>query len=358
MGKVTVFVTGVGGSGLGEQILKALRMAETGYTVIGADMSPYSIGLLKVDHAYILPPAADPEYIDTVLRICKKHGVSALFHGSDSELKVMSQNRQLLESQGLFLPINPSAVLELCLDKGKTFEFLCQNGFLCPRFRQVLSIADLSDFNIFPAVLKPSRGSSGSTNTFIAQTREELLCFGRYLLSIYPEFIVQEYIGTPDCEYTAGVLLSMDGELINSIAVKRNILSGLSNRLKIPNRTENSELGPYLALSSGISQGEIGSFPEVTRPCEQIALAVGARGPLNIQCRLVDGKVYVLEINPRFSGTTSLRAMVGFNEPDVLIRRHVLKEHIEPHFPYKTGMILRGLSEALIDHLKLPGERI
>jgi len=55
---------------------------------------------------------------------------------------------------------------------------------------------------------------------------------------------------------------------------------------------------------------------------------------VNVQCRLVDGEVVVFEINPRFSGTTSLRAMVGYNEPDVLFRHHVLGEPIEPHFPY------------------------
>ena len=57
----------------------------------------------------------------------------------------------------------------------------------------------------------------------------------------------------------------------------------------------------------------------------------------------------VFEINPRFSGTTSLRAMAGYNEPDVLIRRHVLNEAIEPHFAYRSGVILRGLSETMLD---------
>jgi carbamoyl-phosphate synthase large subunit len=150
----------------------------------------------------------------------------------------------------------------------------------------------------------------------------------------------------------------MTGELINSIAVKRNILSSLSNRLKMQNRTENQRLGSVLALSNGISQGEIGPFPEVTQQCEEIAVALGTRGPLNIQCRLVDGKVYVFEINPRFSGTTSLRAMVGFNEPDLLIRRHVLQEKIEPHFKYGSGIIVRGLSELLINPENLPKDLI
>jgi carbamoyl-phosphate synthase large subunit len=123
----------------------------------------------------------------------------------------------------------------------------------------------------------------------------------------------------------------------------------------VKNRTGKRELGDVLALSSGISQGEIGSFPEVTAQCEAIALALGARGPLNIQCRLVDGAVNVFEINPRFSGTTSLRAMVGFNEPDLLIRRHVLQQTIRLPIEYQSGMIVRGLSELLIDTNRAPG---
>jgi len=90
----------------------------------------------------------------------------------------------------------------------------------------------------------------------------------------------------------------------------------------------------------------------VTSTCEKIALALGARGAINIQCRVSGQKVFPFEINPRFSGTTSLRAMVGYNEPDVLIRNHVLKESFKPHFPYQSGVILRGLCETLLDEKK------
>jgi len=197
-------------------------------------------------------------------------------------------------------------------------------------------------------------GGGGSANVLIAQTADELLAFAKHLLEIYPEFIVQEYVGNPDCEYTVGVLLSLDGELWNSIAVKRFILSRLSNRLKIPNKTGNPRLGSVLAISNGVSQGEIGPFPEVAGPCEQIALALGARGPVNIQCRYVDGEVYVFEINPRFSGTTSMRAMVGFNEPDLLVRHHVLGERIQTRFSYRNGIIMRGLQESFIRRTDFP----
>jgi hypothetical protein len=77
----------------------------------------------------------------------------------------------------------------------------------------------------------------------IAQTKEEIEVFCKYLLTIYQEFIVQEYVGTPDSEYTVGVLNTMDGEFINSIAVHKSIETALNNRIKIKNRTGIEKLG-------------------------------------------------------------------------------------------------------------------
>lgn len=342
-------VTGVGGGGHGEQVIKALRLATTRYTIVGGDMSPWSKGLMEVDHGYVLPPASDPDYVAYVLSVCKRHGVLALFHGSEAELTVLSRERARFEEAGVFLPVNPERVIDTCMDKGKTMRFLSEHGFRTPRWLTVRSADDVHHVDFLPAVLKPSVGGGGSVHVLLAQTQSELVAFSEYLLGIYPQFLVQEYVGTTEDEYTVGVLLSMDGELLNSIAVRRAILSSLSNRIKVANRTSKKELGPILAISNGVSQGEIGEFPLVTRPCEEIALALGCRGTVNLQCRLVDGEVIVFEINPRFSGTTSLRAMVGYNEPDLLIRKHCFGEEIHPRFPYRSAVILRGLQETIVD---------
>jgi len=112
------------------------------------------------------------------------------------------------------------------------------------------------------------------------------------------------------------------------------------------NNFESNGLGSHLGISSGISQGEIGRFPSVTNQCKEIAAKLGATSAMNIQCRLVNGKVYVFEINPRFSGTTSLRAICGYNEPEILVRSHFLNEQIHPDFGYKSGVILRSLTES------------
>jgi carbamoyl-phosphate synthase large subunit len=352
--EVRAMLTGVGGGGHGEQILKALRLGEVPYYVVGSDMSRFSSGLAAVDLPCLMPPASHPEYTETLLELCRAQEVEVLFHGSEPELKAISAGRQLFEDAGILVPINPPGVIETCLDKVRTMESLTAAGFAVPDYRAVRSLEDAEAFEHLPAVLKPSVGGGGSANLFLVQDRDELLACARQLLNIYPEFIAQAYIGTPDDEYTVGVLTDLDGNLINSIAILRSILSALSNRIKVPNRTSRDDLGPVLAISSGVSQGRIGRFPEVTSQCERIALALGSRGPLNIQCRLVDGVVHPFEINPRFSGTTSLRAMVGYNEPDVLVRRHLLGETIEPHFSYGEGVIVRSLAESLIADADFP----
>jgi carbamoyl-phosphate synthase large subunit len=341
-------VTGVGGGALGEQLLKALRLAETPYDVVGTDITPYSSGFGHVDYPVLVPSATDPTYIDVLLQVCQEREIDVVLYGSEPELRQISAFRHRFDEAGIFVPINPAKVIETCLDKLRTMRLLEDAGFSVPPYRSVRSLDDLKGFDHIPAVLKPSTGGGGSANLYLAQNRSELHACAGLLLGAYGEFLVQAYVGRVDEEYTVGVLVDMDGVLLNSIAVRRDIVSPLSNRIKVANRTGREELGPMLAISSGVSQGRIGRFEEVCAQCEEIAVALGARGALNIQCRLVEGRVVVFEINPRFSGTTSLRAMVGYNEPDILIRRHVLGERITPHWPYREGVIMRGLAETFI----------
>lgn len=344
-----VLVTGVGGGGIGEQVVKALRLAGRPYTIVGGDAHPRSLGLGEVDLPVILPLASAPEYVETVLSLCLRLGVRGAYPGSEPELLALSAARARFATEGIALFANSATVIATGLDKAATASFLASHGIGSPRSMVVRTPAELEGVSFLPAILKPNTGGGGSANVFVAQTPAELRLFGTYLLENAVSCLVQEYLGTAADEYTVGVLSDLDGVFVNSIAVRRNILPAFSNRSRVPNRTGNPAFGDQLVVSNGISQGEIGPFPEVTGPCERIAVALDSRGPLNIQCRLVDGEVRVFEINPRFSGTTSLRALVGFNEPDLLYRRHVEGETLTPRFGFSAGHIARGVREALLD---------
>ncbi|MCK4810515.1 MAG: ATP-grasp domain-containing protein [Candidatus Omnitrophica bacterium] len=347
---IVVLITGLGGGSHGMQILKALKLSDLPYYFIGADVTKASYGLSMVDKSYILPLANTPEYIDALVNILKTDNVKVLFHGSEPELKVMSKNAEIFKDMEVFLPINPQEIIDLCMDKYEMAKHLENKGFNVPRTFLISSVEDTRNIDIYPLVCKPHIGGGGSNNVFIVQDSNELGLISRYLLGYLEGFIAQEYIGTPENEYTVGVLNDLEGKTIDSIAVKRYLFSTLSNRIKVANKTNRKELGEVLTISSGISQGEIGRFKEVTEYCEEVACSIGAKGAINFQCRVFDGKVYIFEINPRFSGTTSLRAIAGFNEPDLLVRKYILGEEINK-IHYKEGVILRALEEKFIANL-------
>lgn len=347
MNALPVIVTGTGGGGVGEQIVKALRLAQTNYAIIATDVTDLSAGRAMADAFHLLPRADAPDYIAALLALAERTGARAIFCGSEPELKTLAKARARIEAAGLLLPVNPDSVLETCLDKGRTAEFLEGHGFAVPRTLRIAAPADLEMVDFLPAILKPVSGG-GSANVFIAQDRNELELFARYLLGLGGGFIAQQYVGEEKSEFTVGVLLSMEGELINSVAIRREISSGLGSRLRVANRGGDARFGSHLVVSSGISQGHLARYPQVTEPCERMALALGCRGAVNFQCRMVGGAPLVFEINPRFSGTTSIRALAGYNEPDVLIRRHVLGEAVAPRFAYRAGHYRRGLAEWLV----------
>lgn len=350
MNKKRILITAIGGGGHGDQVLKALLMERDRYEIIGADANPECTQAASVDQFVQLPLASETNYIEILLDHCERLKIDALIHGCEPELIIFNQYRKLIEDKGIFLPINRSSLIDMCMNKAKTNLRLRDLGFPAPKYLNVTSESEFNDIDWFPVVVKPAIGGGGSANVFIAQDSSELTGLASYLGlgGITKGFMIQEYIGTPEQEFTVGVLHNLDGQYINSIALRRHLTNGLSVRTSVANRTEKKELGTRLVISSGVSQGDIGRFPEVTEQCREIADRLGSCGPLNFQCRFFDGRVHIFEINPRFSGTTSLRAMVGLNEPDLLMRHHCFNEEIKTNFQYKEATILRSLSESIL----------
>ncbi len=168
-----VLVTGIGGGGHGEQILKALKLADR-YFIVGADAIGECANRHEVAHFSLLPRAHDPRYLGELVALAERFSCRAIFHGSEAEMMVLSHERERLAERGFYVPVNPPSVMRICQDKSATMAFLAAQGARVPAFREVRSLADCSDFRDFPAVIKPSRGGGGSANVFIVQNSEEL----------------------------------------------------------------------------------------------------------------------------------------------------------------------------------------
>src|SRR5262249_14934068 len=146
----------------------------------------------------------------------------------------------------------------------------------------------------FPLVAKP-RSGKGSVGLLEIRNRSDL----DYVLH-RPDYVVEEFLGNSDAEFTVGSFSDRDGVVRGTIAMHRTMLQGTT----------------YTA--------EVGDFPDVRAEACRIAAALKPMGPANVQMRVSNGRPTCFEINVRFSGTTPIRARLGFNDVEATVKHYVL----------------------------------
>jgi len=317
--KRKIVVTAVGGRSVGSGILHALKRASSEasarWHVIGTDADPFAWGLYVADEGALLPFASHPDYLSRMLELVGANDVAAIIPGSEPEAEFLAAHQSEIP-----VPVitNRLDLMPLMMDKFAASAKLHELGlpvietFPISQWEQALVKYD------FPFIVKPTVGTGGSRGLNFVVNRSEL----ETLIPQLPEsgkFCIQPFVGSGDEEFTVGVLTDKDGVLIDSIVMKRKLigLSLLQSR---------SVGGKSLSISTGYSQGYFVRDPQIQTFCETLAVRLGSRGPLNIQLRRDGDTIYVFEIHPRFSGTSTMRADVGFNEPDILLRNILDKE--------------------------------
>jgi carbamoyl-phosphate synthase large subunit len=338
--KLSILVTGVGGRSVGHQILHGLLSMGSKYRVVACDADPFAYGLYEVSDRYQIPRADSQSYLDTILSIAEREKIDVILPGTEPEVLVLADAAPTLHDRGCTVVVNPRSVVQLCSNKATLYEWLSANGFGVPKSAPLSEWSSLAATCGFPLVAKPTTMTGGSRGVALLNSEEEVT---RYVAALPPsvEVVFQEYIDGPESEYTVGVMISKSGELIDSIVMHRRLVGmSLGVERVIANK--------LYALSTGYSQGYIISDTFIQSECEQLAMRIGARGPMNIQCRVNDCKLFVFEVHPRFSGTSSFRADVGFNEPDILIRNFHFDEQFM-RIPYRTNVAaIRALSNIVV----------
>lgn len=319
---LTVLVLAVGGN-VSQGILKALAMSDTPCRVLGADINAPQLGLYTVDKSFISPWAHEDSFFDWLCGICREESVNAILSGAEPVLKALAARKQEIQAaSGAVCVVSEADVIELGEDKYLCSQWLDSQGFAAPRYavpEEPGAVDALVEACGFPLIAKPRIGGGARGLMTVSDARDlEYVC-GK------PGYLLQEHVGADDLEYTVGCFCDKEGALIGSIAMRRVLLSGTT----------------YRAV--------LGDFPEVRAEAERIALALLPMGPCNVQLRMTDRGPVCFEINPRFSGTTPIRAHYGFNEVDAALRHFVLDEE-DVTLPLVTeGLALRYWNEMYID---------
>lgn len=296
MGRYNVLITGTGGCGVGEGLYKSLQPI-TDYNLFACNNSDNSLFLFnRITNSFIIPSANHPNYIDYVLNICLENKINIVIPGSEQELITLIESIELFTKKGIIILSNTYDIIKTFDNKWETFLKLSELGIKTPD--TTLSIDDQTFLknNHFPYIIKPIIGNA-SKNVFIVNNHEELLCISKYMKLKGIPFILQEYIGSSNDEYTISVISDINGNYLGSIVLKRILSGGFSQ---------------YIICED---------YNDIDIQAIEISNKLLSKGPLNIQCRIVNGLINVFEINPRFSGTSPFRALLGFNEADILIKK-------------------------------------
>jgi carbamoyl-phosphate synthase large subunit len=282
-------------------------------SIIATGNSEITPGFKHCDASYLVPDITSPDYVPTLINLCREQKVDALLSLLDPDIDILSCYLDDFRSIGVVPVIPNSSVNEICFDKYQTYKFFQANGFHTPKtyidFDEAVNDIKKGKL-VFPLMVKPRRGSA-STNIFRARNSKELDAFFHY----QPDMLIQEMISGQ--EFGMDICNDLQGKVL-SVVPRTNIIRCFGETMQA--ETSDNEI----LLDEGLRLGE----------------TLGHVGPLDIDCFIQDSKPFLIELNPRFGGVYPLSQLAGADFPGLIIKmlkREIVKPQIG-HF--QSGVVM------------------
>jgi len=257
-----------------------------GGRVVVTDVNPLSPSVYTADRSYLAPLSTDPAYLDVIADICRTEDIGLVVPTIDDELTVFANAVERFGADGVRVAVSPFETVSICNDKHATSRVLRERGVAAV---ETFTPEELSAHPTFPLLIKP-RGGRGGVGAFAVQSSREL----KFFLDYVPDPVVQTFLDGP--EYTVDVLCDFNGAPLSIVPRERVVI-----RAGVVDRGRTVHDARLIALGL-----------ECTR-------AMRFAGPINVQCRMVDGRPVVFEINARFSGGIPLTIAAGADFPRMLV---------------------------------------
>ncbi|VFR35446.1 ATP-grasp enzyme-like protein [plant metagenome] len=321
-----IAVTGVGAI-IGQGIVKSLRVDPRGARVIGIDLSDQSPAPRWVDAFEKKPadvPETDPAYLEFWTRIVRKHGIELILPGLEIDVTFLDAHRSHFSQLGVRLALNTPELIAQTMDKWEFSQRLTDIGYIgIPSMLPPEHWAQALDtLGPAPILMKPRRGN-GSRGIVTLHDETD---YAYWRAKTRTPCLLQRIVGTADSEYTVGVFGLGDGSYLGPLLFQR--------RLSATGNTLMARVVPtHPALEAA-----------VTTLCRHFS----PLGPTNLQFRLESENAYLLEINPRFSSSNSLRTAFGFNEAAMALDFYL--EGVVPPAPVPREGVAWRYTEDFIHH--------
>ncbi len=260
------------------ELLKDFKktMGDTG-RIIATDLSLTAPAIYMADKHYIVPPIDAPDYIPTVLDICKKESIDAVTTLIDPEIMLLAEHRADFEALGLLVLAPYTETAQLAFDKYKMYQHLVEKGIATvltfgdiPSFQEGLDQGKIS----FPVFVKPRCGSASIGARPIDNMEDLTLAMAED-----PSLIIQEFMGDA-LDLDADVYVDTISHEAVSIFSKRKLERKIGGASKTVSYKDD-KLNDFV---------------------QQALTAFKFNGPLDMDLWYKDGQYYLSEINPRFGG--------------------------------------------------------
>jgi carbamoyl-phosphate synthase large subunit len=323
---LNALVLGVGGN-VSQSIQKALALASVRTRVVAACISADAPGLYAADRAYVSPLAADQDFLPWLENVCERERIDVVLSGSEMVLEALAPVAPSLQDRtGAVAIVSSPEILRTGRDKLLTCRWLEQVGLPFAAYAELsdeAAVQALVDRCGFPLVAKPRFGKGGDAVLLVRDERQltAVPAAAEMLVGGETAMLLQERLGSDADEFTAGCFCDRDGAVRGTIVMRRRLQHGTT------------------------VAAEVVDVAAVRDTAMAVAGALGTLGPCNIQLRMHHGCAVPFEINPRFSGTTALRARLGFNEVELALRHFVLGEPAGELRGARSGVALRYWNE-------------
>ncbi|UII79928.1 ATP-grasp domain-containing protein [Flagellimonas sp. CMM7] len=278
--------------------------------ILAADNQPTAPALIDADVALQVPPIYDKNYISALKELVATYKIDAIISLNDLELPILSDHKQELEALGAKIIISDPEVITTAFDKWKTFTFFSRLGVDTPKTYLTIDDALTAIENeelSYPLIVKPRWGSA-SISIDVVENKEELKLAYK-LQHIKVKKSILKNASSEDIEKSILIQEKIDGEEYG---------------IDILNDLKGNHYGSFvrkkLAMRSGETDKAVSiiddKFSEIAKRIAENTKHIG-----NMDCDFFvkDGKVYYLEMNPRFGGGYPFSHEAGINTPAIYI---------------------------------------
>ena len=309
MNDLRILVTGVGAV-VAPSIIKNYKVVEErNIYVVGVDIKPIVCNRY-VDKYYQYKKPSDEDYIETLLHICIKEKIEFVIPLVDSELLILSKNRELFKNSNITICINDPDKIELVQNKYNLYKYLEKENFGVPKSIQFNSIDGLlKAFQQIEGVkcYKPviSSGTRGFRIIKDDINYEDYL-FGSKADSTY---ISMDYLieSMKKCKNIPQMMLMeyVSGDLYNVNVLANN------------GKTLYAVAGKVLGFGLGnTTKCKIENNSEVLEFCKNITRLLQLNGNIGFEVAYTNNnQLKLIEINIRVQGQIFSSTLAGVNFP-------------------------------------------